>query len=80
MPLKYEIDPWNESIEGTICATIRAIWREADRTGSTEIKDMAAIAFDKANRMDRALKKYRRRFLRLPQEFQDELHHITGDE
>lgn len=80
MPLKYEIDPWDQSIEGTICATLRAIWREADRTGSTEIKDLAAIAFDKANRMDRALKKYRKRFLQLPQALQDELHQITGDD
>ena len=80
MPLKYEIDPFNESVEGTICATIRAIWREADRTGSAEIKDLAAIAFDKANRMDRALKKYRKRFLQLPQELQNELHNITGED
>jgi len=80
MSLKYEIDPWDESIEGTICATIRAIWREGHRTNNTEIKNLAEIAFDKANRMDRALHKYRKRFLQLPQELQMELHNITGDE
>jgi hypothetical protein len=80
MPLKYEIDPWNESIQGTICATLRAIWRKADATGDDEVKDLTAIAFDKANRMDRALHKYRKRFLQLPQELQNELHHITGEE
>lgn len=74
MPLKYEIDPYDTSIEGTICATLRAIWREADAAGNEPIKELAAIAFDKANRMDRKLKKYRKRFLRLPQELQIELH------
>lgn len=78
-PIKYVIDPWDESIEGTICATIRAIWREADKTGNDEIKDLAALAFDKANRMDRALKKYRKRFLQLPKELQAELHLITEE-
>jgi len=80
MSLKYEIDPWDTSIQGTICATLRAIWREADATGNQSIKDMAAIAYDKANRMDRALKKYRKRFLQLPQALQDELHNITGED
>ena len=78
--MKYEIDPWDESIEGTICATLRAIWREADRADNQTIKDLTAIAFDKANRMDRALKKYRKRFLQLPQALQEELHQITGDD
>jgi hypothetical protein len=80
MPLKYEIDPHNESIEGTICATIRAIWREADKAGNAEIKELAAVAFDKANRMDRALKKYRKRFMQLPEDLQMELHNITGED
>jgi len=80
MPLKYEIDPWNESIEGTICANLRAIWRQADTLGDDAIKELAAIAFDKANRMDRALHKYRKRFLQLPEELQNELHQITGEE
>ena len=80
MPLKYEIDPWDESIQGTICATLRAIWRQADTSGDDTIKELAAIAFDKANRMDRALKKYRKRFLQLPKELQEELHQITGEE
>lgn len=74
MPLEYIIDPYDTSIEGTICATLRAIWREADAAGNEPIKELAAIAFDKANRMDRKLKKYRKRFLRLPQELQDQLH------
>ena len=78
--MKYEIDPWDESIQGTICATLRAIWREADSAGNQTIKDLTAIAFDKANRMDRALKKYRKRFLQLPQALQEELHQITGDD
>lgn len=80
MSLKYEIDPWDQSIEGTICATLRAIWREADRAGNDEIKGLAAVAFDKANRMDRKLKTYRKRFMQLPQALQDELHNINGDE
>ena len=80
MPLKYEIDPWETGIQGTICATLRAIWREADKTGNDEIKELAAVAFDKANRMDRALKKYRKRFLQLPEELQMELHNITGED
>lgn len=80
MSLKYEIDPWDQSIEGTICATLRAIWREADSAGNQTIKDLAAAAFDKANRMDRKLKKYRKRFMQLPQELQAELHNITGED
>lgn len=80
MHLKYEIDPWNTEIDRTICSHIRAIWREADALGSDRIKELAALAFDKANRMDRKLRKYRKRFMQLPQELQDELNTITGDE
>jgi len=80
MPLKYKIDPLNVDIEGTICATLRAIWRVADSAGNDEIKDLAAIAFDKANRMDKALRKYRKRFMQLPEVVQMELHNIKGDE
>ena len=63
-----------------MCATIRAIWREGHHTNNQKIMDLASVAFDKANRMDRALKKYRKRFMQLPEEVQMELHNITGDE
>lgn len=80
MSLKFQIDPWNESIEGTVCATIRAIWREGHHTNNQKIMDLASVAFDKANRMDRKLKTYRKRFMQLPKELQDELHNITGED
>ena len=80
MPIKYQIDPWEESIEGTVCATIRAIWREGHHVNNQKIMDLASVAFDKANRMDRKLKNYRKRFMQLPQELQMELHNINGDD
>lgn len=80
MPLKYIIDPYDTSIEGTICATLRAIWREADKSNNDTIKELTAVAFDKANRMDKALHKYRKRFLQLPKELQAELHNITAED
>ena len=80
MSIKFHIDPWEESIDGTVCATIRAIWREGHHTNNQKIMDLASVAFDKANRMDRALKKYRKRFMQLPEELQMELHNITGED
>ncbi len=79
MPLKYEIDPWDTSIQGTICATLRAIWREADAIGNSTIKDLTAVAFDKANRMDRKLKKYRKRFIKLPIEIREQIERQETD-
>ncbi len=57
----------------TICANIREIYREADGLHNEKIKELARAAFDKANRMDRGLKKYRKRFLILPKEIQAEM-------
>lgn len=74
--IKYHIDPYNTDIQGTICATIRTIWRTADGAGNEEIKQLSVIAFDQANRMSEKLKKYRKRFLTLPKELQEELDKI----
>ena len=74
--IRYHIDPYNTEIEGTICATIRTIWRTADGAGNEEIKQLSVIAFDQANRMSASLKKYRKRILSLPKETQEELDKI----
>ncbi len=74
--IKYHIDPYNDEPHGTICSTIRKIWRAGDAIGSEEVKQLAADAFDKAKRMDAKLKKYRKRFLTLPKELQEELDKI----
>ena len=77
--LKYHIDPWNLQIDNTICATIRAIWREADAAGNSRIKEIATVTFDKAKRMDRKLRTYRKRFDQLPDELKQELATIEED-
>ncbi len=70
---KFEIDPENTDHVGTICSYIRAIYRAADKLDNEEIKELARAAFDKGNRMDRSLKKYRKRFMILPEEIQKEM-------
>lgn len=74
--VKYHIDPYNTETEGTICATIRTMWRVGDSIGNAEIKELSAVAFDQANRMSASLKKYRKRMLSLPKELQEELDKI----
>ena len=70
---EFIIDPHNMDPVDTICAYIREIYREADDLKNDKIKELARAAFDKANRMDRGLKKYRKRFLILPKEVQEEM-------
>ena len=70
---QFIIDPNNTDSVDTICAYLREIWRIADDTHNARIKNLAQAAFDKANRMDRGLKKYRKRFMLLPQTLQGDM-------
>ena len=70
---EFIIDPHNMDPVDTICAYIREIYREAEDLKNDKIKELCRAAYDKANRMDRGLKKYRKRFLILPKEIQEEM-------
>ena len=72
---EFIIDPNNTEPVETICAYLREIWRVADGLHNDRIKQLAQAAFDKANRMDRGLKDYRKKFIRLPDYLKEELKH-----
>lgn len=66
---EFIIDPFNTGPVDTICAYLREIWRIADELHQDRIKELSAIAYDKANRMNRGLVDHRRHLLRLPEEY-----------
>jgi hypothetical protein len=64
-PIEHVISPWDEEPISTICHTHRLAWREADRLRADELKRLIEIAYDQGVRMDRKLKMYRKRFMKL---------------
>lgn len=74
--IKFHIDPYNREEGNGIHANIRAIWRLADLSGQSDIKELTVTIFDQASRMSASLKKMRRRISTLPLEVQKELDKI----
>ena len=68
---EFIIDPWNDEPKETICSYLREIWRIGDTMKNEQIKDLAAAAYDKANRMSRGLIDHRRHLLKLPEEYRE---------